>query len=82
MKKSAIDLVRSFLIEQEYVKEGQTVEGSASLLEQGIIDSVGMLNLVSLLEETYEIQIDDDDLMPENFDSLVAIENYVKSRVS
>jgi len=79
---SIIDVARKFLADQEYIEPGDEIEVTESLLERGIIDSVGIMKLVVLLEETYKIQIDDDDLMPENFDSLEAIESYVEGKVA
>ena len=79
---SVAEAVRGFLGKHEYVGPTDFVDGSESLLERGIIDSVGVLKLVSFLEETYGIEIDEDDLMPENFDSLGAIEYYVSSKIN
>jgi len=77
---SVVGAVKDFLTEQEYIKSAEVIDESESLLERGIIDSVGVLNLVSFLEETYGINIDEDDLMPENFDSLSAINSYVNRK--
>jgi len=77
---SVVGAVKEFLTEQEYIKSAEAIDESESLLERGIIDSVGVLNLVSFLEETYGINIDEDDLMPENFDSLSAISSYVNRK--
>ena len=51
-----------------------------SLLERGIIDSVAMVDLIAFLEKTYGITISDDDMTPENFDSVDAIARYVAAR--
>lgn len=48
-----------------------------SLIESGVIDSLGMMELVSKIENRYNIQVDSNDLMPENFDSINAIVNYI-----
>lgn len=50
------------------------------LLEQRIIDSLGILKLVSFLEETYGIQIGDDEIVPENFQSLTSLVNLVEQK--
>ena len=78
---TTIELVRNFLVEQEYIEKDEVVAESESLLEQGLIDSVGIFKLVALLQEKYQITIKDDDLMPENFDSLAAINSYVSSKL-
>ena len=79
---SVIEAVRKFLVEQEYIKPAELIDESESMLERGMIDSVGVLNLVAFLEDRYEIKIEDDDLMPENFDSLAAINNYVRKKIA
>ena len=79
---AVIELVKNFLLEQEYIKPDEVIDESESLLERGTIDSLGVMEMVTLLEETYGIEIDDDDLMPENFDSLAAINDYVRGKVA
>ena len=52
----------------------------SSLLENGVIDSTGVLELVLFLEETFKIKVEDDELIPENLDSLNNIENFIKTK--
>ena len=47
------------------------------LIERGVIDSLGIHQLVTFLESTYDIEIDDEDLVPENFETLAAIVGMV-----
>jgi len=49
----------------------------ASFMDTGLIDSTGILEVVAFLEEKYEIEVDDDELVPENFDSVGNIAGYV-----
>ncbi|MFH0976974.1 MAG: acyl carrier protein [Spirochaetota bacterium] len=49
-----------------------------SLLDSGIIDSTGVLELVMFLEEKYSIKIEDEELIPENLDSIDNIVKYLK----
>jgi len=49
----------------------------ASLLDMGILDSTGVLELIAFVEKRYKIRVDDKDIVPENFDSLISIENYL-----
>ncbi|HEC97492.1 MAG TPA: acyl carrier protein [Nitrospirae bacterium] len=53
-----------------------------SFLENGIIDSTGVLELVAFLEEKYRIGIDDEDLVPENLDSIINLVRFVKTKMS
>ncbi|QTA79103.1 Putative acyl carrier protein [Desulfonema limicola] len=79
---SVIEIVKNFLVQKDYINANDEIGIEDSLLERGIIDSVGIMNLVEMLEQEYKIKIDDDDLMPENFDSLAAIDSYVKSKTN
>ncbi len=54
----------------------------ASLLEHGIIDSTGVLELVLFLEENFGIKVEDDEIVPENLDSLVNLNSYLKYKIN
>lgn len=60
---------------------GFELAGRDSLLEVGVIDSVGVLELIEHLESTYGFQIPDADVLPENLDSIDAITQYVSRRL-
>lgn len=51
-----------------------------SFLEQGIIDSTGVLELVEWLEETFNMSIDDDELIPENLDSVNQLAAFIAKK--
>lgn len=57
------------------------LDDSTSFLEQGIVDSTGILELVLFCEETYGFSVDAADLLPENFDSVRSITEYVARRL-
>ena len=71
--------VRDFL-KNDLGKAESDVGRDESLLESGIIDSMGVLQLVAFLESTYGIKVEDDDLMPENFDTIAAITSFIERR--
>lgn len=52
----------------------------ASFLENGIIDSMNVLELVMFIEEKYNIKVSDNDIIPDNFDSVERLANFVSSR--
>ena len=54
---------------------------SDSLLEAGIIDSTGAMELVAFLEEEFGIRVDDRDLVPENLDSIAAMDAFVSRKL-
>lgn len=53
-----------------------------SFLELGIIDSTGVLELVAFVEETYQIAIEDEDLVPENLDSIDNLVRFIEAKRS
>lgn len=52
------------------------------LIENGIIDSLGIMSLLSFVEDRFSLQIPGDDLLPENFASITAITNLVDHRLA
>ena len=53
-----------------------------SFLEKGLLDSTGVLELVAFLEEKYRIKVEDDELIPDNLDSIAQVMAYVNRKVS
>jgi len=73
--------LRSFLAENFLLgEELRGLPGSASLIEAGIIDSTGVLELVGFLEEAYDIEITDSELVPENLDSIDNVVRFVGAK--
>ena len=63
--------IRRFIIENFlYWQDDNTLGDNISFLEKGLIDSTGILELVSFVEEKYEISVADEELVPDNFDSI------------
>ncbi|MBI1929185.1 acyl carrier protein [Candidatus Poribacteria bacterium] len=56
------------------------VEDDQSLLEEGIIDSLKMVELLSFIEGRYGVFVDDDELIPENFETLNAMVNFLEQK--
>lgn len=53
-----------------------------SLIRQGIVDSTGILELISFIEETWPLRVPPEDMTPSNFDSLEAIDRYLGGRLA
>ncbi len=78
MKHDITLAVRRFIGENFLFRDdGDAITHDASLLDAGIIDSTGVLELVCFLETTFGIEVLDDEMLPENLDSIRAITNYV-----
>ena len=62
--------------------DGNNLENDTSFMENGIIDSTGILELVTYLEENFGIKIQDDELLPENLDSLNNVADFLNRKLS
>ena len=62
-----------------YMRPDVILKSDDSLLENGIIDSMGVMELVSFLEEAFGVRVADDDITEDNFGSVSAITRYVMS---
>jgi acyl carrier protein len=73
--------LRQFIVENFlFGKEDAPLASGDSLLELGIIDSTGVLELVSFLEQKYGFTIQDDELVPENLDSIDRLVKFVRRK--
>ena len=54
----------------------------ASFLEEGIVDSLGVMELVSFVEDQFGVGVDDQEITPENFDSVTRLAAYVRSKLN
>ena len=59
--------IRNFIIENFLFGDGEKLGNETSFLDSGIIDSTGILELVAFIEENFDINIDDTEMLPENF---------------
>jgi len=74
--------IRKYIVDAFLFGEGgDRFTDDDSLLEQGIIDSTGVLELVSFLSETFGIQVEDNELVAENFDSVNRLSAYVQRKL-
>ena len=73
--------IREFILENFMIGESEEdLNSDDSFLEKGIIDSTGILELVMFVEETYNIEVEDDEVIPENFDSVNKLGIYVRRK--
>ncbi len=73
--------VRSFVGENYLMGQEYNLKDADSFLENGIIDSTGVLQLVGFLEETFGITVEEGELRPENLDSINNISAYVTRKL-
>ncbi|NLH77916.1 MAG: acyl carrier protein [Acidobacteria bacterium] len=73
--------IRKFLTEQFLFGEPRALERDASLFDQGIVDSTGILELIGYLEERFGIKVQDTELLPENLDTIGNICAFLARKV-
>jgi len=73
--------IREFVVENFLFGEANGLKDDTSFLEEGIVDSTGILELVTYLEDEYSITVEDEELIPENLDSINNVANYLQSKM-
>ena len=75
------DQIRNFILENFILENPEDLVDDESMLEKGIIDSTGVLELVGFIESTFEIKVEDEELIPENLDSIKNIVAYLERKL-
>ena len=73
--------VREFIAENFLFRADADISNSQSLLDTGVIDSTGVLELIAYLESTYGITVADEEIIPENLDSVDNMTKYLASKL-
>ena len=75
--------VKAFLLDN-FLMGGsdQDIQDETSFMESHILDSTGFIELISYLEEQFEIRVSDEEMVPDNLDSLKNIEDFVSSKLA
>ena len=73
--------VEKFIVDTFLYGDTKGLSSETSLTEAGIVDSTGILELISFLEKAYSITVKDEELIPENLDSLQQIAQFIRSKV-
>jgi acyl carrier protein len=72
--------IKTFILEKFPLAMKRGLQNDEKLLEKGILDSMGVLEVVEFLEQEFDISISDEDLLPENFQSIDCLTEFVKQR--
>ena len=75
------DKIRAFILENFLFGNDQGLNDDISFLDEGIIDSTGILELVSFLEEEFDISVEDEEIVPENLDSIKNVVSYLERKM-
>jgi acyl carrier protein len=74
--------VRGFITDNFYVADPSTLADDASLLDAGIVDSTGVLEVVHFVETELGVDVHDDEIVPENVDSIARIAAFIERKRS
>lgn len=78
--KSTKDRVRAFVETNFYIADKSALTDDVSLLEKGLVDSTGILEIVSFIESDFSIKVEDTELVPENLDSIARITAFISRK--
>ena len=73
--------VRNFVVDNFLFSNANGLADDTSFLEAGILDSTGVLEVVAFLEQQFGVRVDDDELTPENLDSIASIGAFVSRKL-
>ena len=65
-----------------FSKKGYPHPLEASFLENGVVDSMNILELVMFVEEKFGVHVADSEIVPDNFDSVASLANYIRAKAS
>jgi len=74
--------VRKFIITNFYVADPAALKDDASLLDAGIVDSTGVLEVITFIESEFGVTVDDAEMLPENLDAVNHIAAFVQKKKS
>lgn len=77
-----LQTIRKFVIDNYLFGEEGKLGNEDSFMETSIIDSTGILELVRFLESTYGIKVEDEELIPDNLDSVHKIVSFIHAKQS
>ncbi len=80
-KQEIQDTIANYIKKNFLFDENKNIDISSSLIQDGTIDSMGTIELISFLENTYKIRFDDDELIEENFKSIESISDLIYKKL-
>ncbi|GAA4110896.1 acyl carrier protein [Aminobacter aganoensis] len=77
------DTVKAFIIENFLFGDtSYALDDDVSLIESGVVDSTGVLELVTFIEDQFGLEMADSDIVPANLDSLVRITAFIETKMA
>ncbi len=79
---SARERIRAFLLENFYVTDPTDLADDTHLITSGIVDSTGMLEVITFLEREYGVQVEDRETTPENLATVERLDAFVARKLA
>ena len=79
---SNAEIIRSYIVENFLFGDDSGLEDDTSFLDEGILDSTAALELVGFLEKEFSITVDDEEVIPDNLDSINNVVKFIKEKIS
>jgi acyl carrier protein len=74
--------IRSYVAESLFFSsDDYDLDDDMSFLDEGVVDSTGVVELVLFVEENFDIEVDDDEIVPDNFDSVNNLVAYIERKL-
>ena len=74
--------VRDFVVENFLFGDKGSLQDDTSFLDEGVVDSTGMLELIMFLESTYDIKVQPEEMIPENLDSVSRVARFLAKKAA
>ena len=73
--------IKNYIIEAS-LEDADKIKNDTLIFDVGLLDSMGLLFLIEFLNENYQVEVDDDELNPENFESINSITDFVEGKLT
>lgn len=79
-EKQVLDQIKAYIVEAS-LSDASKVESDTLIFETGLLDSMGLLFLIEFLKEKFNIEVNDEELNPANFESVNSIVAFVNNKI-
>ena len=74
-------IIEDYIVDRILFGDGEKLQTGGSLRDNRILDSLGFLDIITFMEQRFGIQVADDEIVPENFDTLGRMSEFVERKI-
>jgi acyl carrier protein len=74
-------IIRTFIVDNYLFGDDEGLQDNTSFLDEGIVDSTGILELIEFISEEFSITVEDEELVPENLDSINNVTAFIGRKI-